>query len=211
MLKSLPLRIFLLALLIILMGSFSAMADDCPDLIEGECAGGTAWFGLRHDGAVVAQGQTVTLICDSAVLSAEFMFVVSGNPNAGVPSMVAGDEIHLVLADADGNHLTSATAAIPTDVFDDWLEFIFPENFVVPVGQYKLLAYTTVERQCSFRFAYGDGADCYDGGNRVVSVNGIEGPWGDSGVNDTPFRLHLLGDILPNESHTWDSIKGMYR
>jgi len=211
MMNSSPLRISLLTLLIILTGSFSAMADDCPDLIEGQCSGGSAWFGLRYDGAVVSQGQTVTLVCDSAVLSAEFMFIVNGNSNVGVPSMVAGDEIHLALADSEGNHMVTATAVIPSDIFDGWLNFVFTENFVVPAGQYQLLAYTTVERQCGFRFAVGVGADCYEGGNRVASLNGINGPWFDFGANDTPFRLNILEDVLPNVSRTWDSIKGLYR
>lgn len=211
MLKSLPLRTALLTLTIILMGSFATMAHACPELIEAECAGGSAWFGLRHDGANIGQGHTVTLICDSAVISAEFMFIVGGNPNGGVPSMVAGDEIHVALLDADGNLMTTATTALPSDIFDDWLEFDFPGNVVVPAGQYKIVAYTTVEKQCSFRFAYGDGADCYDGGARIVSVNGLEGPWSDGGVNDAPFRLHVMEGIVANESRVLGSVKGLYR
>ena len=128
MLKSLPLRILLCTLSIFLMSSIPVMADECPDLIEADCAGGTAWFGLRHDGANVAQGHTVTLPCDAEVLSIEFMFQVTGNPNGGVPSMVAGDEIHVALIDAEGNNLVTATSAVPADVFDGWIEFTYPEE-----------------------------------------------------------------------------------
>ena len=39
--------------------------------IELDCGGGTAWFGLRHDGANVAQGQSVTMPCDGAILGCD--------------------------------------------------------------------------------------------------------------------------------------------
>ena len=88
-----------------------AWSGPCPDLISAECGGGSAWFGLRGDGANIGQGQTVTLPCDTAVLGVEFMFQGAGNPNGAVPSMVAGDEIHVVLMDADRNHLATADEA----------------------------------------------------------------------------------------------------
>ena len=211
MLKPLTLRILLLTLSIILLISIPVMAQDCPELIEAECAGGTAWFGLRHDGANVGQGQTATLICDSTVLGIEFMFQVTGNPNGGIPSMVAGDEIHVALIDADGNILATATSVVPADVFNGWLEFSFPDGMVVPAGVYQFSAYTTVERNCGFHFAYGEGSNCYDGGHRVVTLNGIDGPWFDFGDDDVPFRLHLSSGSVANEMRTWDSVKGMYR
>ena len=74
------------------------------------CDGGWAWFGLRHDGANVGQGHTLTLPCDGAPVSVEFQFSITGNPNGGVPSMIAGDEIHVVYMDADENPITTATA-----------------------------------------------------------------------------------------------------
>jgi hypothetical protein len=212
MLRSLPVRYPLFVLSILLLGSFFAVAQGCPDLLEADCGGGTAWFGLRHDGANIGQGQTVTLDCETAVLSVEFLFQVTGMPNGEVPSMIAGDEIHVVLMDADGNHLASATTAVPADVFTDWLEFSFPEDFVVPAGQYQLAAYTTVERQCAFAFCVGDGADDYDGGQRIVSLNGIDGPWFDFGTgHDVPFRLHLDSGSVANEVNAWGSVKGLYR
>ena len=210
MLRSLLLRYPLFVLSILLLSSFSASAQ-CPDLLEADCGGGSAWFGLRHDGANVGQGQTVTLPCDTAVLGVEFIFRVTGNPNGGVPSMVAGDEIHVVLMDAEENHLATATTAVPADLFDGWLEFSFPENSVV-AGQYQLAAYTTVERQCSIVFCTGEDADDYDGGERIVSLNGIDGPWGVFGSgHDVPFRLHLDLDAVTNEIGTWSSVKGLYR
>ncbi len=211
MLKLLPPRILLLTLSIFLLSSIPVMAQDCPELIEADCAGGTAWFGLRHDGANVGQGQTATLICDSTVLGIDFMFQVTGNPNGGIPSMIAGDEIHVALIDADGNILATATNTVPADVFNGWLEFSFPAGMVVPAGLYQFSAYTTVERNCSFHFAYGDGSDCYDGGNRVTSLNGIDGPWFGSSNNDVPFRLHLTSGSVANEMRAWDAVKGMYR
>ncbi len=205
------LRNLILVPTIILMTAIPALANQCPDLVEADCAGGTAWFGLRHDGANIGQGQSVTLICDSAILGVDFMFVVTGNPNGGVPSLLAGDEIHVDLIDADENHLVTVTTAVPTDLFDDWLEFSFPDGLVVPAGEYRFAAYTTVERVCAFRFGYGEGADCYDGGYRVTSYNGSEGPWFHSTTNDVPFRLHLDSSSVATEILSWGSVKGMYR
>ena len=51
-------RKFLIIPSLLILGAFPALAQDCPDLIEADCGGGTAWFGLRHDGANVGQGHT---------------------------------------------------------------------------------------------------------------------------------------------------------
>ncbi len=182
----------------------------CPDLIELDCGGGSAWFGLRHDGANVAQGQTVTLECDAAILSAEFKFIVTGNPNGGVPSMVAGDEIMMTVVDVDGNAIMTATSAVPSDTFNDWLSFEFPEDMTVPAGVYTFAAYTAVERQCSIWFCPGE--DLYTEGVRVVSLNGLEGPWGSFGDNhDMPFRVYLNSDSVAADAVSLSAIKGLFQ
>ncbi len=107
--------------------------------------------------------------------------------------------------------MTSATTALPADIFNDWLEFVFPTDFVVPAGLYQLAAYTTVDRNCSIHFAYGGTPDCYDGGNRIVSLNGLEGPWSWSNGNDIPFRLHLSESLVANDRLAWGTVKGLYR
>ncbi len=90
--------------------------------------------------------------------------------------------------------------------------FTFPEGFVVPAGQYRLAAYTNVERTCSMGFCYGEDIDTYDGGARSLSGNGIDGPWSeDSEGNDIPFRLHLDEGSVDSQKESWGSIKGMYR
>lgn len=209
--KKMPtVRLILFTMFMMLMGALPAIAQ-CPDLIEANCDGGTAWFGLRHDGAQVGQGQSFTMECNAEVLGAEFRFVVTGNPNGGIPSMVAGDDIHVILMDADENVLTSATTALPADIYDDWLAFDFPPGMVVPAGQYRVLAYTEVSRNCAFRFGYGEGADCYDGGTRWASLGGLEGPWFDMGPGDVPFRVHLNDGQVGAELRSWDSVKGLYR
>jgi hypothetical protein len=138
--------------------------------------------------------------------------MVTGNPNGDVPSMVAGDEIHVVLADMDGNVLNTATSTVPANVYNDWITFDFPEGAVHPVGEYQLLAHTTVPRQCGMHFAVGATADCYDGGHRVASLNGLEGPWFDFGDDgDVPFRAYVTEGPLASDTQTWGSIKGLYR
>ncbi len=208
----LSVRKFLFILSIIVLGFTPALADECPEYLESGCDGGWAWFGLRHDGANVGQGQTVTLPCDTAVLSIDFMFHVTGNPNGGVPSMVSGDEIHVALMDVDSNIFHTATVALPADQYNDWITFSFPEGFIVPAGQYRFAVYTNVERQCNFAFCYGEGSDSYEGGSRSVSMNGIEGPWSEFGEgSDVPFQLYLEEGLVGTQIRTWDSVKGLYR
>lgn len=208
--SSIKSRFFFLVLVALLLGSTAALADDCPEYLESTCGGGSAWFGLRHDGANIGQGQSVLLECNSAVASVEFSFMVTGSPNGGVESMVAGDEIHVALVDADDNLLVTATTALPANIFNAWLEFTFPPGFIVPAGQYKLLAYTNVPRQCSFAFCYN--SEGYADGQRQVSVNGIDGPWsGGSSGFDVPFQLYLEPGTVANEDLTWDSLKANYR
>lgn len=212
MIKRLKTPIPLMILSILMVSFVPALATDCPDFIESGCDGGWAWFGLRHDGAVLAQGQTVTLECDSAVLSMEYMFRITGNPNGDVPSMVAGDEIHLALMDTEFNTYYTVTTAVPADVFTGWLAFDFPEGFIVPAGQYLFAAYTEVDRQCSFGFCYGGNDDTYEGGTRRVSSNGIEGPWPEySNGNDVPFRLYLEEGTVDTVESAWGGVKGLYR
>ncbi len=202
------LRMLLFVLALTGLAASSALAQ-CPDLIEADCGGGSAWFGLRHDGANVAQGHTLTLPCDGAPLSAEFHFMVNGNPNGGVPSMIAGDEIHVVLMDADDNHIMMATSTVPADIYDGWISFEFPPDMTVPAGLYKLAAYTTVERQCSFAFC--PDQDVYDGGNRIVSIGGIDGPWGGFSDHDAPFRFFIDSNGVPVEVTNLSSLKGQFR
>jgi len=199
----------LLTFLMVLTLSGAVFAD-CPDLIELDCGGGTAWFGLRHDGADVAQGQTVTLECDAAILGVEFKFQVTGNPNGGVPSMVAGDEIHVTVVDMDNNQIMTATTPIPEDIWNDWISFEFPEDMVVPAGEYLFAAYTTVERQCSIWFCPGE--DLYEEGARMVSLGGLDGTWGAFGDgHDIPFRVHLNSGGVPVDNVSLTNIKGLFQ
>lgn len=202
------LRMVLVVLMSVLLAT-AAMAD-CPELIELDCGGGYAWFGLRHDGANIGQGQTVTLECYSAVLSAEFYFRVTGLPNGDVPSMVAGDEIHMVVIDADGNHLMTATSTVPADVYTGWISFEFPEDSTVPAGVYSFAAYTTVPRQCSAAFCPSE--DLYADGVRISSSNGLEGPWSEFfDGHDIPFRVFVNPDLVPAAARSLSHVKDLFR
>ena len=210
--KKLILPSYVLALCIIVIGSFATMAAACPEYQESGCGGGWSWFGLRHDNANIAQGQTVTLDCEAALVSVEFLFRFSGTPNNGVPSMVAGDDISVSVFDTDYNVLATVTVPAPADVFEEWIEFPFSADLIVPAGQYLIAAHTTAQGWSSMGFCYGEGSDTYEGGSRNGSVNGLEGPWGvfQEG-DDIPFRLHLDESAVATEQIVWGSIKGMYR
>ena len=195
--------------LVLALAIAPAALAQCPDLIELDCGGGSAWFGLRHDGANIGQGQTVTLECDAAILGVEFKFIVTGNPNGGVPSLVAGDEVHVAVVDADGLQIMMATSTIPADIFNDWLSFEFPEDMTVPAGVYLLAAYTTVPRQCGFWFCPGE--DLYPDGVRMVSLDGIDGEWFSfPDGHDVPFRVHLNSNGVAIDAVTWSGVKMLF-
>ncbi|MCP4291523.1 MAG: hypothetical protein GY780_06780 [bacterium] len=202
----------ILVLHILVFGTLSTTAVACPDYQESGCEGGWSWFGLRHDGANVAQGQSVTLHCDAALESIEFLFRFSGGMNNGVPSMVAGDEISVSVMDSDFNVFTTVTVLAPDDLFQEWIEFSFPAGLVVPAGQYIIAAHTTAQGWSSMGFCYGAGADTYEGGSRITSLGGLQGPWSPIQEGpDIPFRLHLSDSSVAAENVQWDSLKGMYR
>jgi hypothetical protein len=198
-------------LTILILTSLASFAVACPDYYESGCDGGWAWFGLRGDDSNLAQGQILTLDCDAAVSSVEFQYRVSGNPNQGVPSMVAGDEITAVVLDMDDNIIVTTSNTISADVFEGWIEFVFPEGFNVPAGQYRVVTYTNVPRYCAIGFCY-DGEDLYDGGERTYSFDGINGPWNEfNNGYDIAFRVHLVEGTVSTQTQHWGSIKGMYR
>jgi hypothetical protein len=207
------LRLRLLIILsILLLGSLPVLGQACPDYIESGCDGGFAMFGLRYDGANVGQGQSVTLPCDSQIHSIDFKFRVTGNVTSSYPSMVAGDEVFVVLVDAAGNHLSTAMTALPADVFTDWLTFTFAAGLVVPAGEYKFLAYTTVPRNCSFLFCAGGDNDTYAGGQRYATLVGVDGLWFPMGNgDDVPFQLRVSEGLVANEDRSWGAVKGLYR
>lgn len=197
---------------ILLFASSPVLGQICPEYIESGCEGGFAHFGMRYDGANIGQGQSVTFPCDAAVDSVEFKFRVTGVDNLSYPSLVTGDEIHVALMDVTGNILSTAVTALPVDVFTDWLIFTFPAGLVVPAGEYRFLAYTTVPRNCSFVFCYGAGSDTYDGGQRYSSMGGLDSLWFPNGTGaDVAFRLHVREGQVANETRSWGAVKGLYR
>ena len=186
-----------------------AWSVPCPDLISAECGGGSAWFGLRGDGANVGQGQTVLLPCDALLTSVEFYLLNNGQPNQGVPPMVAGDPISVTVFDAAMVPVATATAAMPLDVGEGWISFIFDSAPLSP-GLYLFAAYTDVPRQASMRFC--PTGDAYPDGARHSSLGGLGGPWFPNGaMMDDPFRVHLINGPTPTESGTWGSVKALYR
>ncbi len=198
-------------LTILFIISLASFAVACPDYYEAACDDGWAWFGLRGDDSNVAQGQIITLDCDAAVSSVEFQYRVTGNPNQDVPSLVEGDEVSAAVMDMDGNIIVTTSNTIPADLFEGWIEFAFPEGFIVPAGQYRVVTFTEVNRYCGIRFCY-QGEDLYEGGERTVSFDGVNGPWSEfnNGL-DIGFRLHLNEGSVPTQTQLWGSIKGMYR
>ncbi len=199
----------LLAILFVI--SLSSIAVACPEYYESGCDGGWAYFGLRFDDANMAHGQIITLDCDASVSSVEFLYRVSGNPIHDMPSLVEGDEITAAVMDMDNNIIVTTSNTVPADIYTGWIEFVFPEGFIVPAGQYKVVTTTNVPRQCTIGFCY-EGEDLYDGGQRTVSSNGIDGPWGVyENDYDLAFRLHLNEGSVPTQTRHWGSIKGMYR
>jgi hypothetical protein len=193
--------------LLILLTAGTAPANECPELIAVDCGGGSAWFGLRGDGANIAQGQTVTLPCDTYLLAVEFKFVNTGNPNGNVPSMVTGDPIYVTVFDLDMNDYGTATGLMPFDVGEDWIMFDFGQ-LPLDAGLYLMAAWTDVPRQCNVRFC--PDQDPYPVGERYGSWDGYTGPWFPwYGIDDVPFRVYL-DEPVDAESATWSGVKATY-
>ena len=173
-----------------------ALAQDCPDLIFAECGGGSAYFGLRWDGANIGQGQTVLLPCPAYLLGVEFYFFNNGNPNGGVPPLVQGDPLYVTVMDLDMNIFGTATAPMPFNVGEDWILFPF-DSLELAAGLYLFAAYTDVPGQCSFAFC--PGQDPYPDGERYASLNGLAGPWVPwYGIHDVPFRVYCVCSLYEN-------------
>jgi hypothetical protein len=199
--------VIVLAALALFVGAASA---DCPELIEVDCGGGSAWFGLRHDGANIGQGQSFFLECNSLLLSVETIVRNNGLPNSGVPPMVAGDPIYCVIADLEWSVYASSVAAMPFDVGESWVSFDFNgDGIPLDAGTYLWLLYTDVPRQAAIIFC--PGGDSYPDGERYSSLDGLNGPWyPNSGTIDDPFRVWLM-PITPVEDETWGSVKAMFK
>ncbi len=199
--------VVVLAALALFVGAASA---DCPELIEVDCGGGSAWFGLRHDGANIGHGQSFLLECNSLLLSVEMIVKNNGLPNGGVPPMVAGDPIYCVIADLEWNEYATGEAAMPFDVGEDWVSFDFnSEGIPLDAGIYLWLLYTDVPRQASVIFC--PEGDSYPDGERYASLDGLNGPWfPNPGTIDDPFRVWLM-PMTPVEDETWGSIKAMFK
>jgi hypothetical protein len=196
-------------ILLVAAVSTPAGALPCPNLISTECTGGSAWFGLRWDGANVGQGQTVLLPCEAVLTSVEFYVINTGQPNGGVPPMLAGDPISVTVFDPAMVPIATATANMPMNVGEGWIPFIFDSVTLGP-GLYLFAAYTDVPRQASFRFC--PTGDSYPDGERFSSLGGLGGPWfPNSGTIDDPFRVHLLNGPVATQESTWGSVKALYR
>jgi hypothetical protein len=197
-----------LIVLLVSIGVGPAIADDCPSLISAECGGSSAWFGLRWDGAIVSQGQTVLLPCNANLLGVEFKFVNDGQPGGSVPPMITGDPIFVTVLDLNMNEYVTAMAPMPFDVGNDWIMFEF-DNLELEAGLYLFAAWTDVPRHCSVPFCPDQGP--YPDGERYGSVDGLAGPWFPwYGSDDVPFRVYLDTGPVSTEAMTWAAVKSMY-
>jgi len=193
-------------LLILAAGTASGV---CPSSIGTDCSGGTAWFGLRWDGANVAHGQSFSLSCESLLMSVEIPVFNAGAPNVGVPPMVQGDLIHCVIVDPGWTIHATATYENPYNFGHYSMSFDFSQlNVKLPPGNYVLLAYTNVPRWTSVEFCT---ADYYPGGVRYVSLAGLAGPWTSSPNLDTTFRVTVADVPTAIAPPTWGAIKALYR
>ena len=157
-------------------------------LIDNDCDGGTAYFGLRSDGANVGQGQSITVTERSVITHVEFEFVIPSGPSSGIDPLGPGDLISFQVQHFGGGWITGTAAPVPGTPGPHWIDFDLPLlGPVLEPGQYQLLAVTVYPRYASVTFCP-DG-DPYPGGDRFASLNGIAGPWF-SHADDLAFRVY---------------------
>ena len=200
-------RLLGLAGVLIVLGAGTARGV-CPVPIANECNGGSAWFGLRNDGANIAHGQSFVLSCESLLMSTEISVFNAGLSNNGVPPMVYGDQVHCAIVDASWNVLATATYVNPYNFGHYWMIFDFSsQNLILQPGNYALLAYTNVPRQTGVKFCL---SDLYPDGVRYSSVAGLTGPWSSFPTLDLPFHVSVAVPTAV-ETPSWGAIKALYR
>ena len=204
--------------LLIFLMTHAAVLADCPPLIQTGCAHGIrtgiVWFGLRHDGANIGVGQSVTFECPTRLLGVEFQFAVHGTGNNGVPPLLPGDEVQMSVLKLSGVVLMTVTATltgpINGGVNAPWIFFDFSEvEHRLDPGQYLLATHTDLPQQDGVSYCNYD--DDYAGGERRISHNGLAGPWFPEAAHDLPFRIYREPYPVASSLITWSTVKATYR
>ncbi|HPF36772.1 MAG TPA: hypothetical protein P5571_10990 [Candidatus Krumholzibacteria bacterium] len=139
-------RSLLLALLTLALPA-AALAQ-CSTGVTNDTAAGGAVFGLRWDGLRLAAGQSISLDCDSRLLTAAFLLRADpGVHSMGVPYLNMGDTLYVDLVDEAMNVLTVGMGVVEHETDMGWVtaEFAGP-GANVPAGTYLLGARIAVDK-----------------------------------------------------------------
>jgi len=139
-------RHLLLALLLIALPA-AALAQ-CSTGVTNDVASGGAVFGLRWDGLRLSAGQSITLDCDSRVLTASFLLQTDlGDHPLGVPYLNMGDTLFVDLVDQALDVRTTGIGVVQHETGMGWVTAEFAGTDAnVPAGEYLLGARVTVDK-----------------------------------------------------------------
>ncbi len=192
--------------LFMVTGSLNASADCLTGSMIDSCTGG-AWFGLRHDGVRLQQGQTFTVDCLSELQSVAFQLnVTEGGSSSGVPHLQAGDPVMCAIFTTDGFIVASVFSELIHSNGTDWITFDFTiDQTILEIGEYFAAMKTFEDKKGSFVFNSSD----HGPGYKVTQYD--SGDWAHSPSSDGNHEIVMTDDFVGNEDASWGEIKSMFR
>ena len=193
-------------LLIVIALVPSLVQAQCTTGVDNQAADGSAVFGLRWDGVRMNCGQSITLACDSRLLSAGFrMQSAPGGEYNGVPYVNMGDLLSVDIVDQAFNIVATGTAAVGNTTGLDWVTVDFiGQNVNLPAGDYLIGAYITVDKISSISYSP---TDVIDGQRHWYQA----GSWGNATGGDAVIQATWEEHLVAADTADWGQIKSMYR
>ncbi|MBT3317661.1 hypothetical protein HN388_06725 [bacterium] len=203
--KTSKLIIFALTLFMV-TGSFNVYADCLTGGMIDTCPG-FGWFGYRHDGVRLQQGQTFTVDCLSELQSVAFQIRVSeGGSTGGVPHLQAGDPVLCAIFTTEGEVVADVFGELIHSDGTGWITFDFTiDQTILEVGEYFAAMKTFEDKMASIAF---DGID-NGPGYKVVQYD--SNPWIHELTADVNHEIVMTQDFVSNEDAGWGKIKSMFR
>ena len=206
MITRLKIPALLSTLLIVIALVPSLVQAQCSTSVDNQAADGTAVFGLRWDGVRINCGQSITLACDSRLLSAGFRMqsAPSGEYN-GVPYVNMGDLLSVDIVDQSFNIVATGTAAVSHSTGFDWVTVDFTtQNVNLPAGDYLIGAYITADKISFINYTP---TDVIDGQRHWYAP----GSWGNATGGDAVIQATWEEHLVATDTADWGEIKSMYR
>ncbi len=178
----------------------------CPTGIENLSTDGSSVFGLRWDGVRLNMGQSITLICDSRMLTVACRIIAAETgENNGVPYVNPGDELHVDVMNSDNVIVGTASGTIIHTTGFDWVTVDFSaQDLRLPIGDYLLAVYLTVDKISSINYSP---TDVIDGQRFLYDFTS----WGTPMSSDLSIQATWEDVTVASEKADWGQVKSLYR